>query len=265
MISGLNMAENTNIKRVISEKKVNKNEEVHIKSLDKFIEKHGKELTDDLRHNILLIGDSKVRHLESEMTARTNISCFWRKGAKLDNNVLRKHIDRHILRHQNPTVFLFFSTCYLTEVVDKKKGLIDLVGNSEDIVNIIIEKYTQFKQEKLYMKSTARILYLECPYYSIVAWNSSRKHPQPEIFENNQERLESLITELNIRIRELNLPYNPPHLSQDMRFKIKKKKNHSQTYFLSYKVLKKDGIHPDRKISKLWLIRINNFATTLDN
>ena len=196
------------------------------------------------------------------MTAKTNLTTYWRKGAKLDNSVLRKQIDRHISRHNKPIVFLFFNTCYLTEF-DKNRVYIDLVKNHGEIVNIIAEEYRQFKQERLYIKPNAKILFLECPYISILEWNRNRKHPEPELFTDNQKLLEGMIKELNECIREINLPYNLPQLSKDMIFKVKKRSHHKQSHFISYSVLK-DGVHPDNKISKLWLIRINNCASTIN-
>lgn len=250
--------------RVISEKKILKNEEVHDKVIKTRTTKFTKQLCNDLKHNALIVGDSKVRHLEKQMTAKTNITAFWRSGAKLDNYSLKKHIDRHIARFNRPIVILVFNTCYLTTVTDKHAKYIDLVPNEDEIVNFVIEKYRDFKQQRLYNKPSARIVFIECPYYSIVDWNRCMKHPEPELFQNKQNKLEILIQELNVKIKELNLPLNPPQIAQDMIIKIKKKKNHKQTKRISYNVLK-DGIHPGNDISELWLVRINNFISKLNN
>ena len=99
---------------------------------------------------------------------------------------------------------------------------------------------------------------------SITEWNSRRGHLNPTSFANSQETLEGLITELNKRIQELNAPFKPPLIAQDMLFKIKKRSHHSQTKKITYKVLI-DGIHPGREISKLWLVKINNYVTRLIN
>ena len=89
-------------------------------------------------------------------------------------------------------------------------------------------------------------------------------HPNTIIFQESQTQLEEIIVELNERIKQLNSPYNPPQLAKDMILSIKKKKNHEQTKKINYTVLKKDGIHPDKQISLLWLIRINNFANRVN-
>lgn len=257
------MSDNVPI-REISEKKLNKNAEIRKKWFTQRINKYEKELTDDLNHNVLLIGDSKVRHLENEMTAKTNLTCFWRSGGKLDNVMLKRHVDRHISHFNNPIVVFLFNTCYLTDFIDGSRTYIDLVENSDTVVNSVIDTYLQFKQARLYRKSSVKIIYLECPYYNIVEWNRRKGHPQPDSFAINQERLEHLIDELNLRIKEMNQPFNPPRLAQDMIIKIKKRTNHAQTKRIDYSVLQ-DGIHPNKVISKLWLIRINNCVTALNN
>ena len=66
--------------RQISLNKIQKNEEVQCKVIKSRISKFSKQLSDDLKHNALLVGDSKVRHIEQQMTAKTNISAFWRSG-----------------------------------------------------------------------------------------------------------------------------------------------------------------------------------------
>ena len=198
------------------------------------------------------------------MTAKTNITNFWRKGAEIDNSSLNSHIYRHIQRHTNPIVLLWFSTCHLTKFTDRSRTFLDIVDNHDEIVNRIVDKYTEFKQRLIYRKSTTTVVYIDCPYFSILEWNNRRGHPNPSTFTNSQAILEGLISELNTRIQELNAPFKPPLIAQDMVFKIKKRSHHNQTKTVTYSVLK-DGIHPDRKISKLWLIKLNNFVTKLIN
>ena len=249
--------------RKISEKKIAKNEDLQLNLIKNNIVKYGAELTDDFKHNSVLIGDSKVRHLEELMTNKTHIVSFWRSGATLDNVALRRHVDRHISRYNRPVVILFFNTCSLTGFSDETRTYIDLTENSAEIVNVIIEQYKQFKQQRLYQKPSAKIIFIECPFYSIIEWNLKKEHPNPDSFKDSQHRLEGLITELNAKIKELNEPYNPPQVSRDMIFKIKKKANHRPTQLIAYRALL-DGIHPDEYISELWLIRINNFINTIN-
>lgn len=147
--------------RQISKNKVHKNEEVQCKVVKSRITKFSKQLSDDLKHNALIVGDSKVRHIEQQMAAKTNISSFWRSGATLDNYSLKKHMYRHIARFNKPILILIFNTCYLTTVTNKETKYIDLVSNSDDIVNIVIEKYRVFKQRRLYIKPAARIIFIE--------------------------------------------------------------------------------------------------------
>ena len=219
----IKMEESTVQKHKISESKVKKNEDVHIKGLSKRIEKYKAELTNELKHNVLLIGDSKVRHIENEMTNNTHISAFWRSGSTLDNPVLKRHMNRHLYRFNKPVIILWFNTCYLTRVTDKIRKYIQITANA-NIINYIINEYTAFKQQMILAKSTAKIIFLECPWYSITEWNRVKGHPNTAIFQESQIQLEGIIVELNKRIKQLNSPYNPPQLAQDMILSIKKKK-----------------------------------------
>ena len=252
------------VTRVISEKKLNKNEDLLLERIPTLRKRFEEQLTDDLKHNVLIVGDSKVRHLDQEMTAKTNLTNFWRKGAEIDNTRLNPHIYRHIQRQTNPIVLLWFGTCHLTKFTDQSRTFIDIVDNHDEIINRIVDKYTQFKQRLIYKKSTTTVIFIDCPYFSITEWNSRRGHLNPKSFANSQEILEGLITELNKRIQEVNAPIKPPLIAQDMLFKIKKRSHHSQTKKISYSVLT-DGIHPGKDISKLWLIKLNNFVTRLIN
>ena len=92
--------------RQISEHKIKKNEEVQCKVIKTCIAKYSKELSDELKHNALIVSDIKVRHIEQQMSMKTNISSFWRSGAILNNYSLNKHIDRHIARFSKPIVIL---------------------------------------------------------------------------------------------------------------------------------------------------------------
>ena len=164
----------------------------------------------------------------------------------------------------NPVILLWYNTCHLTKFTNKDRKFLELTDNYEDIVNITINKYIAFKQRLIYRKSTTTVIFIECPFFSITEWNSRRGHTDPQSFVSSQEKLENIIVDLNHRIEELNSPHKPPLIAQDMIFRIKKRPHHEQTKKISYSVLK-DGLHPDRPVSKLWLIRINNFVTRLNN
>ena len=81
----------------------------------------------------IIIGDSKVRHLDAEMTDKTHIRTVWRSGAELNNHHITRELDRHIMRYNNPIVLLWFGTCEITRFVGPEVGgrkkYIDLVLN----------------------------------------------------------------------------------------------------------------------------------------
>ena len=206
----------------LSEAKIERNERLNDKKTEKQIIHFSKKLTQEFSNeNVLFIGDSKIRHLYNESGNRTFLRMLWRSGAKIDDYYLTKEADKYIRRYNNPAIIVWFGTCELTQVVDKHKKYIDLVDNISNIVTILADKYRTYKHNRVLAKSSCRIIFLCVPMYSIIDWNSSKGHPDPNSFAEQQVILEKSITELNLLLRELNSPYLPPQIVQDMFVNIK--------------------------------------------
>ena len=249
----------------LSVAKVNRNETKHCKKIRKQVEHFKQQLNDEFfGENAILVGDSKLRHLSIEMSSKTHINIIWRSGAPLEHNYLTQQVNRHIGRYANPVVLLWFGTCEFTGFIDgnKKNNYINLVPNFNNVTTTLINKYTAYKQRCLAIKPNARIIFIETPIYSLIQWNKKLGHPHPEIYTNNQIRLENAIVDFNKLIRELNDPFLPPHINQDMYLYIKRKASQPQTKKPCYMLLI-DGIHPGKPISQLWLIRIKLFLRRL--
>ena len=56
-----------------------------------------------------------------------------------------------------------------------------------------------------------KLTILEIPHYTIVQWNTSRNHPKPEIFKDQDEQLQNQIDQvgLNTLIHQYKTPYKP--------------------------------------------------------
>ncbi|CAG2195905.1 unnamed protein product [Mytilus edulis] len=130
-----------------------------------------------------------------------------------------------------------------------------------------------------------RVIILECPPYSIVAYNKANGHPNPAEGSLEQTaRLEQQIYYLNALIRNINNKnlkvttkqskvdlnnnltesdkagktkpnrYTSPNFSSDVLRQTKYQKQQTK-YYVDYKVYT-DGIHPGPALAKLWLRRI---------
>ena len=247
----------------LSEAKIERNEKLNDKKTKRqityFSEKLPREFTNE---NVLVIGDSKVRHLYEEMDNQTFIRTLWRSGANIENEYLTGEADKYIRRYNNPALIVWFGTCELMRVVDKHKKYIDLVDNVSNEVAILADKYRTYKHNRVLAKSSCRIIFLCIPMYSIINWNKKKGHPSPDSFLEHQALLENAITELNQLLREINNPYMPPQIVQDMFIFIKRKAGQVLTQKSNYTLLL-DGVHPGKMISKLWLIRIKLFTQKL--
>lgn len=94
-------------------------------------------------------------------------------------------MNQHLHRFNKPVILIWFNTCYLTGFIDKMRKYIQITNNT-NIINYIINEYTVFKEQMIMAKSSAKIIFLECPWYSIIAWNCVKGHPDPSIFQESQ-------------------------------------------------------------------------------
>lgn len=145
-----------------------------------------------------MIVKSKLRKWNDR---NTDITAFWRSGVTIDNPVLKQYVDRHITRFNKPIVIRFFNTCHLTKPTYIRSKYVDLVDNANEIVNITINKYIEYKQTRLYRRPSVKIILLECRFYSILKWNQHRGHSNTDMFNESQEKLENIVKQLNEKIR----------------------------------------------------------------
>ena len=228
--------------------------ELHRQMLDKQISKLQLLKYDTNRNTsrpVLLRADSKGRSLLPYTNYRNKLNLVFRGGATIRNEFLQSYTLNKIARLRNPVVILWFGSCEMTQ---KNGKYISLIDNPEDKLVQIRNDYIAYKQQIKNANKNSTIIYLECPFQSIVIWNFVKGHPSPGSFKDEQRLLESYITKLNHIIKEINGDQVVPHLSQDMIFSIKKKKR-TPKYLKNFSLLY-DGVHPSKTLSKLWYLRI---------
>ena len=228
---------------------------MHLDKTAKQVELFNQKLNDNFSdNNALIVGDSKVRHLSEVSNVKNHVRMIWRKGANINNAFLTRETGRYISRYRRRgpvTILLWHGTCELTTVIDREKLHINF-STRPDLVNRILADYMAYKERIKRQFPETRVLFIEIPFYSIISWNKKMKHPHPDIFEANQQRLELAIIELNNMIKTINEPDKVPCISQDMILSYKKKKKHTRTNKVNFELLL-DGIHPGTQICTLWL------------
>lgn len=80
----------------LSENKLLRNENKHKEKIKKQIKLFPNKITEFTDENVLLVGDSKVRHLYDVMSDHTHLRMVWRSGAELENNQLTPQVPLQI-------------------------------------------------------------------------------------------------------------------------------------------------------------------------
>lgn len=200
--------------------------------------------------NVIFRSDSKGRAFLPFLN-HSRINLIYRSGSKLSDDFMQGYTLNRIKRTFKPTVILFFGTC---EIVDKKGKYLFIPQDINARIEEIIAKYIQYKETVLSYNPDATVLFLDCPYLSLIVWNFLRKHPTPGIFEADQKILEEGILALNRKLKDINGPRPVPRLTLDFMYSIKKK-NKAIKRLRNYGLLY-DGVHAGRLLAKLWALRI---------
>ena len=200
--------------------------------------------------NVLLRSDSKGRAFLPFLNYRNKINLIYRSGASITNPFMKNTLIK-VNKTANPIVVLFFGTCELTN----KQGKYILVPENLDAkLDEIKRNYLLCKRDIIQANPSAKVIFLDCPYQSIIIWNFLKGHPCPGSFENDQKRLESAITILNTIIRDINGNQIVPRLALDITYSTKKK-GKAPKYYRNYSLLR-DGVHPTDQLTRLWFLRI---------
>ena len=180
---------------------------------------------------------------------------YYRGGAEITNENIQSYAEHQILNRRNkyPVLLFWFGTCSFTEKIN---GLFVLKDNIEQIVDELINTYIETKQKLLKLNRRAKIIFLECPYYSLSMYNSYRKkHFKKDFFQQQQSKLIKAIDSHNERIKIINNPKNIPNFNQDFSTRSRRKNRNPRTV-VDYSQLR-DGCHIGRKLAELWLLRIH--------
>ena len=82
---------------------------------------------------------------------------------------------------------------------------IEIQNNLDEVVDITIANYRQIKNDLLCLNKRAKIIFLECPYYSLSMYNEFRgKDLKRDYFIEQQRKLVNAIDKHNNEIRLLN-------------------------------------------------------------
>lgn len=207
---------------------------------------------------LILVSDSKGCRLQRvvQRSEPENSIVWCCKGGRTSlqaANYILDNLDYFIHKYGQILLAVWAGTCDMTQFSCRSRRYIDLY---QITVEDIISQYQKIIAATAKYGSRIKLVFLECPQYSITIWNETKGHQHFESFRHNTDILHSRITELNEAIRELNIAngINAPKFSLDLVKSRKSNKTYT-TEKVSYSLLT-DGIHPCMTLCRYWLRRI---------
>jgi hypothetical protein len=201
-----------------------------------------------------LLTDSKGRYLLPFLERRENFVVVWKSGARINDAYILEQVKVKVTRVNSPLILIWFGTCDFTQLGrDMDKLLRDITVDSA------VTSLLEMKSKLIQYNSTAEVIFLQCPVYSIYHWNLY-KGLQCE--EHYDQVLHQLLSSFNSKIDELNGQYSPK-FSLDLEKNTKTKHGKKSKYFFNFKDLYIDGIHPGPALSELWLKKMKKLVASL--
>ena len=210
----------------------------------------------------LLVTDSKGFFLSNEITRDYygSIKIISRSGVTVDDQRFQRSLLRNIQIAIRPIVFVWFGTCELTDKVGK---FISLKNNPTETVDQLIVKYRYFKSSIQRCNNSATVLFINCPYYSIVEWNRRKGCNNINQYLEQETLLHETIDYLNSNIDRINCT-RTPKLCLDI-IRSSKKNSSSRVKYTKNFNLYIDGVHPGKHLSLLWLHKLLKLKSTIEN
>ena len=215
---------------------------------------------------LIVVSDSKGSRLENVAgLSHPEKEIIWKsKGGRNSfqaANFIEENLEFFIDRYGPILIAVWTGTCDLTQFIPQKHFIprtkrgryIDL---SNVTVSDIVSQYQRILSLASKYGSAVKVVFLECPQYSIKIWNKGQGHLDSESFSENTDILLHRIEILNKEIQRLNdaSQITAPKFGLDLLKSRKSNKGYTSKK-VSYSLLK-DGIHPDTVLSRYWLRRI---------
>ena len=219
---------------------------------------------------LIVVSDSKGNRLQNCVGNRyPENEIVWKaKGGRNSfqaANYVEDNLSNFVHEYGPIVLVIWTGTCDLTKFSQqsstfsahyskqRRKRYIELSNIS---VIDIVQQYNRILHTAAYYGSNVKVVFLECPQYSIKNWNENQGHPDFESFQSSTDILLNKIEDLNKEIQKLNhingMP--APKFGLDLLKNRKSNKGYHSTK-VSFSLLV-DGIHPNTILSQYWLRRI---------
>jgi hypothetical protein len=117
-------------------------------------------------NELFLVIDSKGKYINSIVPDRFKsfLRIYTKGGAGIHSPIVKRAIENIKVAH-NPLVVFWFGTC---ELSTKSGKFSDIIRNPYQTVEQLLTEYRQIKRDILLANSSAKVVFLECPYFSIL-------------------------------------------------------------------------------------------------
>lgn len=229
------------------------------KDFEKYLIKNPISVPGDLpqTRTFILVSDSKGGYLERlpKETTIENRIIFSARGGRTTSqaaDIITYKLDNYLRCYGKITLGIWSFTCDFTSKSGRRICLNDLT-----VDQVILQCQRILSVCRPY-GDRVKVVFLECPYYSISIWNQTKCHSLRDEFTREDQLLEAKIDELNLRLQDLNGQngISAPKFSVDLK-KFRKSNKVYKTNKISFGLLT-DGVHPCEILSKYWLRRLIN-------
>jgi len=209
------------------------------------------------KRKAFLVSDSKGRALDNVVQPLERImDIVYKPGAKIDDAELFQDLRQKITGLDNPLILIWLGTCEMTKKTGRHISLYTEISVSD-----VLQKFRNLKTKILDVNSSAEILILKCPAYSIEHYNKYHRHPHSESFHEDDIILQDKIRDTeNDKIIDLNPNFAGPNFSLDLMRNTTVNKGRRSKYNFMFKDLYIDGIHPCPILSTVWLRKIQKIV-----
>jgi len=126
-----------------------------------------------LKRETIIFSDSKGLNLKEVIPncVSDKLSIVARRGAIVFSEEHKKDLYRKVRKAYSPIILIWLGTCKIS----KKDKYIKLRSYPYQNIELVLKEYRELKKEILKINKYAKVLFIECPYYSISKSNRLRR------------------------------------------------------------------------------------------
>ncbi|MES9884667.1 MAG: hypothetical protein ABW185_27805 [Sedimenticola sp.] len=231
-----------------------------VNKLNKFLTKNPENPPEGIhKKRLIIVSDSKGCKLQNQSQSSLENEIIWYSKPGRNSSeakyLIKRNINDWVSNHGKIVLCIWTGTCDLTV----KRGKYIDIEDARSVEQVLTD-YTDIIQSVRSHGINVKVIFLEIPQYSIINWNRSRGHPNPDSYKENSDILVDRINRINDKIRDLNLELNSqsPQIGSDL-YATHKRNRTTRRVNYNYNLLT-DGIHPGGTLIRYWL---RNFVLKL--